>query len=121
VCVDSSSTSLDQDLRCAARSRARPAPVAILGSQVTYTPGEIFQHDNVDVVVARRARVHRARDRRARRGEARSRASGTSWKRGGRRGARAEREKIAQLDALPLAARHLLDNQSTVSPGSTGR
>jgi len=52
VFLDSSSTSLDQDLALARSVRAElSVPVAILGSQVTYTPGEIFDGHAVDVVV----------------------------------------------------------------------
>ena len=52
VCLDSSSTSLDRDLALAREIREQSsAPVAILGSQVTYTPGEIFEANAVDLVV----------------------------------------------------------------------
>src|SRR6187402_3069274 len=81
VFVDSSSTSLDQDLALCRSLRAELGiPVAILGSQVTYTPGEIFQHDNVDAVVRGEpeltvreiaARVAAGRDLRG--------VEGTSW------------------------------------------
>ena len=52
VALDSSSTSLDRDLALAHDLRERlRVPVAMLGSQVTFTPGEIFERDNVDCVV----------------------------------------------------------------------
>ena len=109
---------------CARDPRGAPAcRVAILGSQVTYTPGEIFAGRQRRRRRARRARVHRARPRaRASRRAAASRASRASA------GARSdgeivhepEREKIANLDELPLPARHLLDNQAYRFPGIDG-
>ena len=52
VCLDSSSTSLDQDLVLAGSIKSElNIPVSILGSQVTFTPGEIFAGDHVDAVV----------------------------------------------------------------------
>jgi radical SAM superfamily enzyme YgiQ (UPF0313 family) len=123
VCVDSSSTSLDQDLAlCRALRAELGVPVAILGSQVTYTPGEIFQHDNVDAVVRGEpeftvrelaARVAEGRDLRG--------VEGTSWRApDGTVVHEPEREKIAQLDDLPIPARHLLDNQAYRFPGIAG-
>jgi radical SAM superfamily enzyme YgiQ (UPF0313 family) len=123
VFVDSSSTSLDQDLAlCRALRAELGVPVAILGSQVTYTPGEIFAHDNVDVVVrgepeltAREiaARVATGRDLRG--------VEGTSWRApDGTVVHEPEREKIASLDELPIPARHLLDNQAYRFPGIAG-
>ena len=127
VCVDSSSTSLDQDLRLCREVRALAGvPVAILGSQVTYTPGEVFEHENVDVVVRGEPewtvreiarRVAEGRDLRG--------VEGTSWR--CRNGASSgevvhepDREKIANLDELPLPARHLLANASYRFPGLDG-
>jgi radical SAM superfamily enzyme YgiQ (UPF0313 family) len=136
VCVDSSSTSLDQDLRLCREVRAGSgAPVAILGSQVTYTPGEVFEHENVDVVVRGEPeltvlelaqRVAAGRDLRG--------VLGTSWRVPAAPVApgapdenrkpeivhEAEREKIADLDALPIPARHLLSNGSYRFPGLSG-
>ena len=123
VCVDSSSTSLDQDLAlCRALRAELGIPVAILGSQVTYTPGEIFEHDNVDVVVRGEpeytvreiaARVAAGRDLQG--------VAGTSWRApDGSVVHEPEREKIEQLDELPLPARHLLDNQRYRFPGVAG-
>ncbi|MDP6955483.1 MAG: cobalamin B12-binding domain-containing protein, partial [Planctomycetota bacterium] len=52
ICLDSSSTSLEQDLAVACSLRRQSAAVvAILGSQVTFTPGELFTEGAVDVVV----------------------------------------------------------------------
>jgi radical SAM superfamily enzyme YgiQ (UPF0313 family) len=142
VCVDSSSTSLDQDLRLCREVRAvTGAPVAILGSQVTYTPGEIFEHDNVDVVV-RGEPEYTVREIAARIAEKRGLegVEGTSWKRkssgsrssgsvasvsgengnGGEIVHEPEREKIAKLDEMPIPARHLLDNQAYRFPGLEG-
>jgi radical SAM superfamily enzyme YgiQ (UPF0313 family) len=123
VAVDSSSTSLDQDLRLCRELRAElGVPVAILGSQVTYTPGEIFERDNVDVVVRGepeftvREIAARVAGRRGLEGVA-----GTSWRAAdGRVVHEPDREKIAALDELPLPARHLLDNQAYRFPGIAG-
>jgi radical SAM superfamily enzyme YgiQ (UPF0313 family) len=140
VCVDSSSTSLDQDLRLCREVRAASgAPVAILGSQVTYTPGEVFERENVDVVVRGepeftvREIARRVAERRDLFG-----VLGTSWWRpatAGANGSRSkgsdgrldgevvhepEREKIGDLDELPIPARHLLANQAYHFPGIDG-
>lgn len=123
VLVDSSSTSLDQDLALCRSLRAELGiPVAILGSQVTYTPGEIFQDDNVDAVVRGEPeytvreiaeRVAAGRDLRG--------VAGTSWRApDGQVVHEPEREKIAKLDDLPIPARHLLDNKAYRFPGITG-
>jgi anaerobic magnesium-protoporphyrin IX monomethyl ester cyclase len=123
VCLDSSSTSLDQDLALARSIRsALGVPVAILGSQVTYTPGEIFAQDNVDAVV-RGEPEETVLDLARRVAEGRDFAgvSGISWR--GPDGVivhEAEREKIRDLDSLPLPARHLLDNQVYRFPGIEG-
>lgn len=139
VCVDSSSTSLDQDLRLCREIRTHAGcPVAILGSQVTYTPGEIFKDDNVDIVV-RGEPEYTVREIAARVAEKRGLegVEGTSWKRksgsASSRSANAsasdvdgeivhepEREKIAKLDDLPIPARHLLDNKAYRFPGIDG-
>jgi anaerobic magnesium-protoporphyrin IX monomethyl ester cyclase len=129
VCVDSSSTSLDQDLRLCREVRALTgAPVAILGSQVTYTPGEVFEHENVDVVVRGepeytvREIARRVAEKRDLRG-----VEGTSWRAGGANGSakgeivhEPEREKIGSLDELPIPSRHLLDNNAYRFPGLDG-
>lgn len=128
VALDSSSTSLDKDLELARRIRREArVPVAILGSQVTYTPGEIFAHENVDAVV-RGEPEETVLDlaRRVRDGRDFAGVEGITWKRPvGAPGAgeivhEAEREKIRDLDALPLPARHLLDNASYRFPGIDG-
>ncbi len=126
VCVDSSSTSLDRDLALCRAVRAElGVPVAILGSQVTYTPGEIFQHDNVDIVV-RGEPEYTVRELAERVAVKRDLAgvAGTSWRspdsKGGEVVHEPEREKIANLDELPLPARHLLDNQVYRFPGIEG-
>ncbi len=123
VCLDSSSTSLDQDLALARALRSRlRVPVAMLGSQVTYTPGELFQGDHVDAIV-RGEPEHTVRDlaRRVRAGEGFAGVEGISWKSAsGEVVHEPEREKIRDLDALPLPARHLLDNQAYRFPGLHG-
>ncbi len=123
VCVDSSSTSLDQDLAlCRALRAELGVPVAILGSQVTYTPGEVFAGESIDVVVRGEpeetvreiaARVASGEDLRG--------VAGTSWRgKDGQVVHEPEREKIADLDALPIPARHLLDNRAYHFPGISG-
>jgi len=123
VTLDSSSTSLDQDLALARTIRTRlKIPVAILGSQVTFTPGEIFQADNVDCVV-RGEPEYTVRDlvRRVAAGERFDGVEGISWRRAdGEIVHEPERDKIKNLDELPLPARHLLDNQRYRFPGVEG-
>jgi anaerobic magnesium-protoporphyrin IX monomethyl ester cyclase len=123
VCLDSSSTSLRQDLQLAREVRsALGIPVGVLGSQVTYTPAEIFEDASVDVVV-RGEPEYTVRDivRRIAAGESLEGVEGTSWQRAdGEVVHEPEREKIRDLDALPLPARHLLDNQRYRFPGIEG-
>jgi radical SAM superfamily enzyme YgiQ (UPF0313 family) len=128
ICMDSSSTSLDQDLGLARRARqATGAPLAILGSQVTYTPGEIFSEDNVDAVV-RGEPEHTVRDlvRHANQ-EGWVRAAGFKGVEGityadadGEIVHEPDRDKIKELDELPIPARHLLDNSLYRFPGIEG-
>jgi radical SAM superfamily enzyme YgiQ (UPF0313 family) len=97
-------------------------PLAILGSQVTFTPGEIFAGDNVDCVV-RGEPEYTVRElaRRVAAGVAWAGTEGISWKDAGARVVHEpEREKIRDLDALPLPARHLLDNLAYTFPGIEG-
>lgn len=124
VALDSSSTSLDKDLELARGLRREgKIPVAILGSQVTFTPGELFSGENVDAVVRGEPELtvlelaERVRDKRSFAGVA-----GITWKdpESGRIVHEEEREKIKDLDSLPLAARHLLDNQAYRFPGIAG-
>jgi anaerobic magnesium-protoporphyrin IX monomethyl ester cyclase len=128
VALDSSSTSLDRDLELARAIRSRlKIPVAILGSQVTFTPGEIFQADNVDCVVrgepeytvrdlARRVAAHTGDSN-----ELFAGVEGISWRRAnGEIVHEPERDKIKNLDELPPPARHLLDNQRYRFPGVEG-
>lgn len=123
VCFDSSSTSLELDLRLAGEVRARGGvPVGILGSQVTYTPGEIFSGDRVDVVVRGEPEytVREVAGRLAAGGDLAG-VAGISWRReSGEVVHEGEREKIRDLDALPLPARHLLDNDAYRFPGIEG-
>jgi radical SAM superfamily enzyme YgiQ (UPF0313 family) len=123
VCMDSSSTSLDQDLELSRSLRASlGVPVAMLGSQVTYTPGEIFDGDNVDCVVRGEPELTvRELARRVAAGEALAGVEGISWrKEGGEIVHEPERGKISDLDALPIPARHLLDNSAYMFPGLDG-
>jgi anaerobic magnesium-protoporphyrin IX monomethyl ester cyclase len=123
VALDSSSTSLDRDLALAHElRRSLRVPVAILGSQVTFTPGEIFGADNVDCVV-RGEPEHTVRDlaRRVAAGEGFAGVEGITWKRAdGEIVHEPEREKIKDLDSLPLPARHLLRNELYRFPGIDG-
>ena len=123
VCLDSSSTSLEQDLALAARVRETlGVPVGILGSQVSFTPDEIFEGHSVDVVV-RGEPEHTVRDlveRIAEGGDFRG-VAGASWRESsGEVVHEAERDKITALDELPIPARHLLDNQAYHFPGIDG-
>ncbi|MBI5434504.1 MAG: radical SAM protein [Planctomycetes bacterium] len=123
VLLDSSSTSLDRDLALARTLRKRLGkPVAMLGSQVTFAPDEIFKGGDVDVVV-RGEPEYTVRElaRRVRDGAPLAGTAGTSWLGAdGKVVHEAEREKIAQLDQLPLPARHLLDNALYRFPGVDG-
>jgi len=123
VFLDSSSTSLDQDLALARNVRAElGVPVAILGSQVTYTPGEIFDDNAVDLVV-RGEPEYTVRDvvRAVAAGEQLQGIAGTSWQ--GADGEvvhEPERERIVDLDDLPMPSRHLLENERYHFPGLDG-
>lgn len=123
VVLDSSSTSLDQDLALAGAVRGScSARVGMLGSQVTFTPDEIFAGGRIDFVV-RGEPEHTVRDLAARvaAGEGVDGVAGLTWQRpGGEVVHEAERDKIADLDALPLPARHLLDNAAYRFPGVQG-
>ena len=127
VFLDSSSTSLDQDLALARSVRAElGVPVAILGSQVTYTPGEIFLDHAVDLVV-RGEPEYTVRDvvRALAAGGNLEGIAGTSWQRvngegGGEVVHEPERERIADLDQLPMPSRHLLSNDLYHFPGLDG-
>jgi len=127
-CMDSSSTSLDRDLALAGRLReATGSPLAILGSQVTYTPGEIFANDSVDAVVRGepeytvRDLARRVRDAEAFAARRFEGVEGVTYARAdGEIVHEADREKIADLDALPIPARHLLDNHAYRFPGVDG-
>ena len=122
--LDSSSTSLDQDLALGRSIRAAlGTPVGVLGSQVTYTPEEIFSEEGIDVVVRGEPeytvreiaeRVAAGRDLRG--------VPGTSWgpDEAGKVVHEAERDKIKDLDALPIPSRHLLRNELYHFPGVDG-
>jgi anaerobic magnesium-protoporphyrin IX monomethyl ester cyclase len=129
VCVlDSSSTSLDQDLELAGRVReVTGALTGMLGSQVTFTPDEIFEGGRIDFVVRGEPEftVLDVVQRRAAAGNAAGMdlagLAGVTWKGAdGQVVHEAEREKITDLDALPLPARHLLDNGAYHFPGING-
>lgn len=123
VVLDSSSTSLDQDLELAGRVReATGALTGMLGSQVTFTPDEIFAGGRIDFVV-RSEPEHTVQEvaGRAARGEALAGTPGiTRRAEGGEVVHEAEREKIADLDSLPLPARQLLNNSAYRFPGVDG-
>ena len=123
VAIDSSSTSLDRDLAlCRDVRAALHVPVAILGSQVTYTPGEVFQGESVDVVVRGEPEFTvRELAERVAAGRDLAGVTGTSWRAAnGEVVHEPERDKIGSLDELPLPARHLLDNQAYRFPGIEG-
>ena len=123
VILDTSSTSLEADLALAGQVRgAGPDCVALLGSQVTFAPDEIFAKGGVDVLV-RGEPEYSARDlvsavlgKQSLQGIA-----GLSWRDGeGAVQHEADRDKIKDLDALPLPSRHLLDNDLYRFPGFQG-
>lgn len=127
VCMDSSSTSLTQDLALAGRVRERAGvPVFMLGSQVTYTPDDLFANAALDGVVRGEPEytvlevAERIRDA----GEAQpdfTGVAGSTWvDADGGVHQEPERDKIKDLDALPLPARQLLDNQRYTFPGLDG-
>lgn len=121
--LDSSSTSLDLDLKLAgAIRRALSIPVGILGSQVTYTPREVFEGESIDLVVRGEPEATvREVAQRVQSGQALAGTHGITWRdAAGGVVDEPEREKIADLDALPLPARHLLDNQIYRFPGIAG-
>lgn len=123
VILDSSSTSLDQDLALAGRVKDETsAHVGMLGSQVTYTPDEIFAGERIHFVVRGEPEytVLDVASRVASR-EGLEGVDGVTWQRkSGEVVHEKERDKIADLDALPLPARHLLDNQAYKFPGVDG-
>lgn len=120
---DSSSTTFDLDLDLATRVRESTGkPVALLGSQVTNTPEEVFTRSKVDFVV-RGEPEHTVRDlARALRGEGGALGSvlGLSFRENGGFVHTPDREKIEALDELPLPARHLLRNDRYRIPGMKG-
>ncbi|MFT5283962.1 MAG: anaerobic magnesium-protoporphyrin IX monomethyl ester cyclase [Planctomycetota bacterium] len=123
ICMDSSSTSLDCDLELARKLRERlNVPLAILGSQVTYTPGELFDGNNVDVVVRGEPEFTvQELAKRVAAGEGFEGVEGTSRRDKASNEIVHEpaRDKIKDLDDLPIPARHLLDNSLYKFPGLT--
>jgi radical SAM superfamily enzyme YgiQ (UPF0313 family) len=123
VCLDSSSTSLALDLALAKRVRRESGkPVGILGSQVTFATPEVFDGESVDIVVRGEpeATVAELVDRLSE-GKPLEGVAGTSWRDAqGEIVHEPEREKIADLDSLPIPARHLLDNAAYHFPGLDG-
>ncbi len=123
VCLDSSSTSLDQDLALAGCvKQGSQALVAMLGSQVTFCPDEVFAEGRIDVVVrgepeatvsALANRITEGKPLGGLEGISRVETDGTVVH-------EPERAKIRDLDALPIPARHLLDNQAYHFPGIQG-
>jgi radical SAM superfamily enzyme YgiQ (UPF0313 family) len=123
VFVDTSSTSLDCDLALARDLRERiGARVVMLGSQVTFAPDEIFARSSVDALVRGEPEETVAEVvERVAAGASLAGLEGTSWRGpGGEVVHEAEREKIADLDALPIPGRHLLDNHAYRFPGVAG-
>ena len=123
VILDTSSTSLEVDLALANRVRSGGVGcVALLGSQVTYAPDEIFARGGVDVVV-RGEPEYSVRDLVQAVGQESGfgGVGGLSWIDGkGETHHEEDRPKINALDELPLPARHLLDNACYHFPGHDG-
>lgn len=121
---DSSSTTFDLDLELATRVReATGKPVALLGSQVTNTPEEVFTRSKVDFVV-RGEPEFAVRDLVRALGAsppfALEHVEGISYRHAGTVRHTPDREKIAELDALPFPSRHLLRNERYRIPGMEG-
>ena len=124
VLLDSSSTSLTQDLGLAGDVRADlGVPVFMLGSQVTYTPDDLFQNSSIDGVV-RGEPEHTVSEVAARiAGGSRTYEdiAGVTWADAdGAVHQEAERDKIKDLDDLPIPSRHLLKNGVYKFPGLDG-
>lgn len=123
VCFDSSSTSLKLDLALAKRVRGESGkPVGILGSQVTFATPEVFDGESVDIVVRGEPESTVAEIvEKLGAGQSLEGVTGTSWRNdAGEIVHEPEREKIADLDSLPIPARHLLDNAAYHFPGLDG-
>ncbi|MCB9906735.1 MAG: radical SAM protein [Planctomycetes bacterium] len=123
VILDTSSTSLEADLALAQRVReANQGCVALLGSQVTFAPDEIFAKGGVDVLVRGEPEYSvRALVEAVEAGRGFEGVEGLSWiDSKGHVQHEPDREKINQLDDLPLPARHLLNNQLYHFPGYGG-
>lgn len=121
---DSSSTTFDLDLDLATRVReATGKPVALLGSQVTNTPEEVFTRSKVDFVVRGEPELtvrDLARAVGANGGGALDSVLGISFRRGPEIVHTADREKVDALDELPFPSRHLLKNDRYRIPGMKG-
>ncbi|MCP5020906.1 MAG: radical SAM protein [bacterium] len=123
VVLDTSSTSLTSDLALASQVRGNgPNCVALLGSQVTYAPDDIFDQGGVDVLVRGEPEgsvlglvtaVGRGHGFEGMKGLSWLAADGTVVH-------EADRPKIRNLDDLPIPSRHLLDNSLYHFPGFAG-
>lgn len=129
VCLDSSSTSLTQDLELADLVRkSTGVPVFMLGSQVTYTPDDLFQHSSVDGVVKGEpeetvtAIAERVAERKNNGGAMTFEdVAGITWVDADREvHVEASRSRITKLDDMAIPARHLLDNRVYTFPGLDG-
>ncbi|MDF1798950.1 MAG: radical SAM protein [Planctomycetota bacterium] len=124
VLLDSSSTSLTQDLGLAGDVRSDlGVPVFMLGSQVTYTPDDLFQNSSIDGVI-RGEPEHTVSEVAARIAGGSTTfedITGVTWVDGeGVVHQEPERDKINDLDALPIPSRHLLNNSVYKFPGLDG-
>ena len=129
VCLDSSSTSLTQDLELADLVRKDTGvPVFMLGSQVTYTPDDLFEHSSVDGVVKGEpeetvtAIAGRIAERLDQEGLTTFEdIAGITWVDSDRKvHAEAGRNRITALDSMAIPARGLLDNSAYSFPGLDG-
>ncbi|MFT4648365.1 MAG: anaerobic magnesium-protoporphyrin IX monomethyl ester cyclase [Planctomycetota bacterium] len=123
VILDTSSTSLESDLALARQVRGHgPECVALLGSQVTYAPDDIFAQGGVDVLVRGEPELSAlALVTAVANGGDFEGQLGLSWLASdGSIKHEADRPKIKDLDELPIPARHLLDNDLYHFPGFSG-
>jgi len=127
VCMDSSSTSLTQDLHLASLvQKSLGVPVFMLGSQVTFTPDDLFANSDVNGVIRGEPEytvlevARRIEESGAESPDFTGVESVTWVDAEGTVHQEPERTKITDLDALALPARQLLNNAVYKFPGLDG-